>query len=144
MAGILSIPFALTLLVVLRPSRLGVVGCTVMLVAGIALAGVGIFTENAGSIHLIVSLSFFFLMLLALILLIWPLHRSYALGSWAGEFTAVVVLMGLGIGALYGMGPLTETMAVLLIDIWSLAIALRLRHYLCIVAPQIEKRPLTF
>ncbi len=143
LAGILSIPFAVTLLLVLRPSRLGVAGCVVMILAGIALAGVGIFTENAGSTHLIVSLSFFSLMLLALVLLIWPLHKSYALGPWTGDFTAVIVFIGVGFIAIYGMGPMAETIAVLLIDIWSLAIAWKSRHYLCIVAPQIEKRPLT-
>ena len=144
LAGVLSIPFALSLLLVLRPSRLGGLGCIVMILAGIALAGVGIFTEDAGSAHTIVSLSFFSLMLLALVLLIWPLHKSYTLGPLAGDFTAAIVLMGVALFTLYGMSPLAETMAVLLIDIWSLAIAWKLRHYLCIIAPQIERRLLTF
>jgi len=135
-AGILSIPFALTLAIVLRPSRLGIMGSASLALAGIFLVGVGIFTENAGEAHWIVSISFFSLALIATILLAYPLSRSASMGPWSGQFTATIVLIGAGFVALYGMGPLAETVAVLLIAFWSLAIAWKLRGYLCVVFPQ--------
>ena len=135
-AGILSIPFALTLAIVLRPSRLGIMGSASLALAGIFLVGVGIFTENAGEAHWIVSISFFSLALIATILLAYPLSRSASMGPWSGQFTATIVLIGAGFVALYGMGPLAETVAVLLIAFWSLAIAWKLRWYLCVVFPQ--------
>lgn len=136
MAGILSIPFAVTLAIVLRPSRLGIAGSTFLALAGIFLMGVGIFTENAGETHWIVSISFFSLMLISMTLLSYPLFRSATMGPWSGQFTATIVLIGIGFVILYGMGPLAETVAVLLIAIWSLAIAWKLRWYLCVVFPQ--------
>ena len=135
-AGILSIPFAITLAIVLRPSRLGIAGSMSLVLAGVFLAGVGIITEDAGETHWIVSISFFSLTLLATVLLSYPLSRSVTMGPWSGQFTAAIVLIGVGFVALYGMGPLAETVAVLLIAIWSLAIAWKLRWYLCVVFPQ--------
>ena len=134
-AGILSIPFALTLAIVLRPSRLGIAGSMSLALAGIFLAGVGIFTENAGETHWFVSISFFSLALLATVLLSYPLYRSDAMGPWSGRVTAAIVLIGAAFVALYGMGALAETVAVLLIAIWSLAIAWKLRWYLCVEFP---------
>jgi hypothetical membrane protein len=103
--------------------------------AGIFLMGVGIFTENAGETHWIVSISFFFLALIATTLLSYPLFRSTAMGPWSGQFTAAIVLICVAFVALYGMGPLAETVAVLLIAIWSLAMAWKLRWYLCVDFP---------
>jgi len=135
-AGILSIPFAATLALVLRPSKLGIAGSTTLILAGMFLAGVGIFTENAGEAHWIVSISFFSLALIATTLLSYPLYRSTVMGAWTGQFTAIIVLIGVSLIAIYGMGPLAETIAVLLIAIWSLAIAWKLRWYLCVIFPQ--------
>jgi hypothetical membrane protein len=136
MAGMLSIPFAVTLAIVLRPSRLGIAGSMSLALAGVFLMGVGIFTENAGETHWIVSISFFSLMVISMTLLSYPLFHSATIGPWTGQFTATIVLIGIGFVSLYGMGPLAETVAVLLIAIWSLAIAWKLRWYLCVVFPQ--------
>lgn len=136
MAGLLSIPFAVTLAIVLRPSRLGIAGSMFLTLAGVFLVGIGVFTENAGETHWVVSISFFSLALISMILLSYPLFLSATMGPWTGQFTAVIVLIGVGFVALYGMGPLAETVAVLLIAIWSLAIAWKLRWFLCIVFPQ--------
>ena len=93
LAGLLTIPFAVTLALVLRPSRLGFVGSAVLIVASVALIGVGVFTENAGRMHGIMSISFFVSILLALVLLSWPLYRSSAFAPWVGLMNAVLVLM---------------------------------------------------
>jgi len=135
-AGIFSIPFALTLAMVLRSSRLGIAGSISLVLAGIFLIGVGTFTENAGETHWIVSISFFSLASISMILLSYPLFRSTAMGPWSGRITAAIFLIGAGVVALYGMEPLAETVAVLLIAIWSLAIAWKLRWYLCVISPQ--------
>jgi hypothetical membrane protein len=136
MAGMLSIPFAVTLALVLRPSRLGIAGSMFLALAGVFLMGVGVFTENAGETHWIVSISFFSLMLISMTLLSYPLFRSATMGPWSGQFTATIMMIGIGFVALYGMESLAETVAVLLIAIWSLAIAWKLRWYLCVVFPQ--------
>jgi hypothetical membrane protein len=135
-AGILSIPFAVTLAIVLRPSRVGIAGSILLALAGFFLMGVGIFTENAGGTHWFVSISFFSLALISMILLSYPLYRSAAMGPWSGQFTAAVMLIGVTFVALCGMEPLAETVAVLLIAVWSLAIAWKLRWYLCVVFSQ--------
>jgi len=92
-AGILAIPFGVTLALVLRPSRLGILGSAFLVVAAVFLTTVGIFTENAGRLHGIVSVSFFLSALLALSLLVWPLYRSTAIASWTGILTAAFVIV---------------------------------------------------
>ncbi len=135
-AGLLSIPFAASLGAVLRTSRLGILGSIVLALAGIALACVGVFTEKAGDIHLIVSVSFFSLIVLALVLLVLPFQGSRAMQPWSAQFTAGIILLGIAIAAIFRAGPLVETMTVLLIAMWSLVIAWKLRWYLCVVHPE--------
>ncbi len=132
-AGILAIPFAVSLGAVLRPQILGIIGSCVMVMAGAALMGIGIFTEDVGEIHWIVSVAFFSLITITLFLFIWPFHKSNAMRPWSAPFTAIIFSIGMIIAAATGFGPLTETVVVFLIAIWSLVIAWKLRYHLCIV-----------
>ncbi len=135
-AGVLSIPFAASLGAVLRASRLGILGSIVLALAGVALACVGVFTETTGDVHWIVSVSFFSMIVLALVLLVLPFYRSRAMQPWTAQFTAGIVLIGIAFAAIFRVGPLVETIAVLLIAMWSLVIAWKLRWYLCVVHPE--------
>ena len=135
-AGLLTIPFAVTLALVLQTSRLGLVGSAVLIVASVALIGVGVFTENAGRMHGIMSISFFASVLLALILLSWPLYRFPAFGPWVGLTNAVLVLVGLLMAAVSSSGPFTETVVVLMVAAWSIVVAWKLRMYLCVTLRQ--------
>jgi len=139
-AGTLTIPFAVTLALVLRPSRLGIVGSAFLILAAVFLIGVGVFTEDAGNLHWIVSVSFFLSVLLALTLLAWPLYRSPAMAPWIGLLTAVLVAVGVLMAAILSSGPLTETTVVLMITAWSIIVAWRLRVYLCVTlrSPRVE------
>ncbi len=132
-AGALAIPFSLSLGAVLRPQILGILGSFFLVMAGVALMGVGIFTEDAGEIHWIVSVTFFSLITMSLLLFVWPFHKSTALRPWSAPFTAIILMIGMVVTATTGFGALTETAVVFLIAIWSLVIAWRLRHHLCVV-----------
>ena len=131
-AGALAIPLALSLGAVLRPQLLGIIGSAFLALSGIALMGVGIFTEDAGDLHLAFSVAFFLLVFTTAILLILPLHQSQAMRPWTAPLTLVVVIIGIIMGALYGFGPLTETVVVLIVAIWIFLISFRLRWYLCV------------
>jgi hypothetical membrane protein len=131
-AGFLNLFFTASLAAVLRPSRLGILGSVVLALAGIFLMLIGVFTENAGEIHGIVSISFFLLALIALLVLALPLHRSPAMRPWTGLFTIVIAILGIMAIGIFAFGPLTETIAVALIVIWSIVTAWKLRHYLCV------------
>lgn len=135
-AGLLTIPFAASLIMVLRSEHLLPVGCITLAGAGVALIGVGVFTENAGQMHWNVSVAFFLLVLVSLILLIFPFWKSTAMRPWGAPLTAVMVLIGCGLLAAYQAGPLTETAVVAMIIIWSVSIAWRLRVFLCVSLPR--------
>jgi len=134
-AGILTIPFAVSLIAVLRSERLLYVGGITLAGAGVALIGVGVFTENAGQMHWNVSVTFFSLVLVSLVLLIFPFLKSAAMRPWGAPLTAVMVLIGCVLLAAFQAGPLTETAVVAMVIVWSISIAWRLRVYLCVILP---------
>lgn len=89
------------------------------------LVCVGIFTEDAGDLHGIVSYGFFLTMLVALGVLTLSLSRSKALGQSGTYVTLALFVFGL---ALIPMGgdPLPETLAVLGIIGWGAFLSLLL------------------
>jgi len=126
-AGILAIPFAVGLAVALHPQRLGLAGAGFLAVAGVALVGVGVFTETAGDIHRQVSVAFFVLLMISMVLLAFPLYKSPSFGNWAGILTAIFVVVGVALAVAFNAGPLPETAVVLITAAWSLVIGWRLR-----------------
>lgn len=139
-AGALAVPFAVSLAMVLKSERLLWLGGGTLAAAGVALVGVGLFTENAGDTHLIVSIAFFFFALLSLFLLVYPFHKSASMRPWGAPSTALLVATGIVMLAAFRAGPLTETAAVILIIVWSILIAWRLRVYLCITLPRTQRQ----
>jgi len=137
-AGILTIPFAAILVMVLRSEPLLYIGGVTLAGAGVALIGVGVFTENAGQMHWNVSVTFFSLVLLSLVLLIFPFLKSAAMRPWVAPLTAIMVLIGCVLLAAFQAGALTETVTVAMVIVWSIFIAWRLRVYLCVTLPSTQ------
>jgi len=68
-SGILTVVFGLGIFDDLKGSKPGRVGALVLMMAGAALTGIGIFSEDAGRIHFYVSVAFFSLVPISLLIL---------------------------------------------------------------------------
>jgi hypothetical membrane protein len=125
-AGALTVPFALF---AIRPALDGGIVATAAVVltvaGGVFLVLVGVFTEDYDA-HYPVSVGFFMSMLLALLCYSWTLHSSSALGRPVTELTKLVFALGLLLVILGGFCPQTETVAVMAIIVWGLAVAIAL------------------
>lgn len=89
---------------------------------GALLACIGIFTEDYDPEHYIISVSFFLLFLLTVVLMAVALWRTKALGTFGYAFSAVIVVFGL---ILLPMGgdPFSETAAVFSMIVWGVGIS---------------------
>jgi hypothetical membrane protein len=128
-AGALTVAFALLgLAPALRRDWAGRGGPLMLAAGGAFLTCIGVFTEDAGPIHYVVSVGFFMSVLVALLLLAIALWRSRALGRVVAAVTTAALALGAAM-LLWGFNPQTETVAVLTEVAWgeSLAIALLLR-----------------
>ena len=122
-AGALTYPFVLLgLRPAMGPGILVDLGSTMAVVGATFLILVGVFTEDYDPEHYIVSVGFFVSMEVALGLLSWSLHMSKALGRLATHLTEGTFVLGIVLMA-FGFIPETETIAVLAIVAWALAIA---------------------
>ncbi len=126
-AGLLAIPFAFGLLSSLRPQKIGYAASAVMILAAASLIGVGIFTEDAGPLHWMVSVSFFSLLFLALLLFSISFHLSSLYRPTFSVFTGLMVVTGLIVGMIDGAGPFSEVVTVFIAVIWSITVASRLK-----------------
>lgn len=87
-------------------------------ISGLFLVSIGVFTENAGDIHGLVSYGFFISALVAVGFLSEGLYRTKALG-WLGLGVSLIVfLVGLNL-VLMGGTPAVETAAVIIILVWG-------------------------
>ena len=119
LTGLLLIPFSvLGLGPALGSTIWAVTSKIVLVIAALFLVSVGVFTEDAGDIHGVVSYGFFLTMLVAFAFIVLALHRTKYLGESGYGFTLLVLIFGL---ILLPMGgdPLSETLAVLGIIIWG-------------------------
>jgi hypothetical membrane protein len=123
-AGILAIPFALSLWKTLEPGRLTTIGSSSLVVSGVFLVSVGVFTEDFGILHTAVSGLFFLLVFITAILLAWPLTRSLKFRR-AGTVATALVLGTVCVVAVVGINPLGETIAIIVILAWTLILAIQ-------------------
>jgi hypothetical membrane protein len=132
-AGLLTVAFALLGLLPAMGRRWPALGGVGMLaVGGSFLVCVGIFTEDAGKAHYVVSVGFFMSVLVALLLLSVTLWRTRALGRVAAWVTTATLTLG-ALMLLWGFDPQTETVAVLAEVVWGLSLAaIRLRGLLVV------------
>lgn len=118
-AGILFILFDVAAVApALGKGRIQTVAVSLLVLAAAFLVCVGIFTEDAGDLHGVVSYGFFLTMLVALGVLTWSLSRSKALGRSGTYVTLAVLILGIGLLPMGG-DPLSETIAVLGIVGWG-------------------------
>lgn len=106
-------------------SRAATASVALLAIAALFLVGVGVFTEDAGDIHGIVSYGFFLTMLAALGVLSYALHKGDPLGRRAFVATLAAFLFGLALLP-FGGTPAVETLAVLAIIAWGLFISVEL------------------
>jgi len=104
------------------PAR-GSVG--LLMVAAAFLVSVGIFTENAGDLHGVVSYGFFLTMLAALGALTYVLRGNGLLGRPAFVVTLASFIFGMLLIP-FGGTPPVETLAVIAIMVWGLFMAVTL------------------
>ncbi len=103
----------------------GRIATGMMVLSALLLVTIGIFTENSGDIHGILSHSFFLETLVTLAVVDFVLIRTKALG-WFGVIVSLACLV-IGVGLLpFGGTPLVETIAVLVIIAWGMLISVRL------------------
>ncbi len=125
-AGALFVPFALFgFRPALGKGTLSLICVVLMAIAGLFLIGIGIFTEDAGDTHGVVSYGFFLTMLVTLGLVAYALYRSKSLGRFGYLVTFAMFLFGLAMLPMGG-SPLSETLAVLGILLWGLLIGIAL------------------
>lgn len=94
-----------------------------LVLAAAFLIGVGVFTEDAGDLHGLVSYGFFLTMLVAFGALSYVLYRGFVLGRPAFISTLVAFIFGVSLLP-FGGTPEVETLAVLGILAWGLAMSL--------------------
>jgi len=122
-AGALFLAFdVLAVKSILGTRLLDTVALIVLMVGAVFLMLVGIFTEDAGDLHGIVSYGFFLSMLVALGLVSERLYRSKHLGRTGLIATLVVFVIGLSLLTMGGT-PLSETIAVMGILAWGSVIS---------------------
>lgn len=122
LAGFLIIPFAWRLLGFLKEYKGGKVGSFLLGITGISLSLVGVFPEPVGRLHHYVSVLFFTLLFLTLLLLAWPMMKSRVFRKSSGPLTIFLLLSSLLILP-FGVGPLMETIVVYEAIIWCVVAA---------------------
>ncbi len=120
LVGLLLIPFSvLGLGPALGDTKWAPVSKIMLAIAALFLVSIGVFTEDAGDIHGVVSYGFFLTMLVAFVFVALALYKTQYLGESGYGITLLVFIFGL---ILLPMGgdPLSETLAVLGIIVWGL------------------------
>jgi hypothetical membrane protein len=97
-------------------------GTALLALAGIFLVNVGIFTEDAGDTHLVMSYAFFITLLVSLGVLAVAMYRDRRLGNVPLFATVGSFIAGLALALVFGATPFTETLAVLLIIAWGFVV----------------------
>ncbi len=97
-------------------------GGALLALAGVFLVNVGIFTEDAGDTHLVLSYAFFITVFASFGVLTLAMHRDRRLGPVPLYVTGGLFLSGLVIILLFGADPFTETLAVLMVMGWGVVV----------------------
>jgi hypothetical membrane protein len=93
-------------------------GVVLLVLSGILLFNIGVFTEDYGDLHTAISYSFFLVLLAAIGVLAVAFHRTKTLGRVGVTASSVSFAIGAMLVATGG-NPFTETMAVLVALAWG-------------------------
>ncbi len=125
-SGLFFVAFALNGLgPQLGEDLLGRLGTAMLVISALVLMGIGIFTEDAGDIHGVLSYAFFLETLVAVGVVDLGLLRTKALGLFGPVLSTACFVFGIGLLP-FGGTPLVETLAVLDIIAWGILVSLRL------------------
>lgn len=122
LAGVLILPYAAAIPLLLPKGRLTWLGTFCFTAAGVFLIGVGVFNEHFSPAHGVVSLGFFASLLLGWTALVYPLHRTPAFAGLGGLLTVgalAVVIVSLVLFNAYAV----EAIVVLDAVFWGLITA---------------------
>jgi len=97
-------------------------GRALLALAGVFLVNVGIFTEDAGDTHLVLSYAFFITIFVSFGVLTLAMRRDRRLGPVPLYVTGGLFLSGLVMILTLGVDPFTETCAVLMIMGWGIVV----------------------
>lgn len=97
-------------------------GGALLALAGVFLANVGLFTEDAGDTHLFLSYAFFITTFISFGVLTLAMHRDRRLGPVPLYVTGGLFLSGLVMILALGADPFTETVSVLMIMAWGIVV----------------------
>jgi len=125
--GILATIFAIGLMQILRKQVLGFMGTFTLILSTISLCAIGVFPESAGRIHLYVSISFFALLAISILIigatLIWKASQRY-LGLFS-ILTVIVAAMAAWAVPHEGVA-IPEMIAALAASVWSIVFGIKL------------------
>ena len=120
LTGLFLMPFSvLGLGPALGDTMWAMISKIMLVIAALFLVSIGVFTEDAGDIHLVVSYGFFLTMLAAFVFVAQALYKSNYLGKLGSGTTLLVFVFGVTLLPMGG-DPLSETVAVLGIIVWGL------------------------
>lgn len=125
--GILTTIFAFGLMQILRKQILGFLGSFTLILSAISLCAIGVFPESAGRIHFYVSISFFALLAISLLIIGVALVRESS-QRYLGLFsilTVVVAAMAAMVVPHEG-AAIPEIIAALAASVWSIVFGIKL------------------
>jgi hypothetical membrane protein len=125
-SGLLSLVFALGLLLYPRGKILGKIGAFILVLDALALTAIGVFPENVRPAHLYASVTFFVLFPISLLFigvaLLQISQKSFGLFTFSAAIVAVLVW-----AIPHGGGiAIPETIAALSVSTWSIVLGFRL------------------
>jgi len=141
--GLLTIPFAFGLRAYLPRNRWATVGSGIFIAGGISLALVGILTEDYPLAHTIVSLGYFVLVPLGILLLAAVLRGPWRIASIVAGLAALLVIVptALDIIQLPGGFAIPEMIEALLLAAWVVAMGVTLVLASRQLAPEARVQP---
>lgn len=125
--GVLNTIFAFGLMQILRKQVLGLLGASILILSAISLCAIGVFPESAGRIHLYVSISFFALLAISLLIigaaLVQDSSQRY-LGLYS--ILTVVVAAIAAVAVPHQGAAIPEIIGSLAASVWSIVFSIKL------------------
>jgi len=125
--GVLTTIFAIGLMQILRKHVLGFLGASILILSAISLCAIGLFPESAGRIHLYVSISFFALLAISLLIIGAALVRTSSqryLGLYSILTVVVAVMAAWAIP--HKGAAIPEIIGSLAASAWSIVFGIKL------------------
>jgi len=125
--GVLTTIFSVVLTQILRKQVLGFLGTFTLTLSTMSLCAIGVFPESAGRIHLYVSLAFFGLLAVSLLLIGVALMRESS-QRFLGLFSILTVVVAVVAAGLvpHGGAAIPEIIAALAASAWSVVLGIKL------------------